>query len=122
VGFEKKLLLNSLQMTLEQVFREVRSMGGYCIPAHIDKVSFGLIGHLGFIPRNLNIAVAEVQDLQQAPQLADLQELQLVSSSDAHFLAEVGTRRSDLLMKEASFLELVMALEGKEGRRVVSIR
>jgi PHP family Zn ribbon phosphoesterase len=122
LGFEEKLLLNSLQMTLEQVFREVRSMGGYCIPAHIDKESFGLIGHLGFIPLNLNIAVLEVQDLQQAPQRADLQGLQLIASSDAHFLAEVGTRRSDLLMKEVSFLELLMALEGKEGRKVVSIR
>jgi PHP family Zn ribbon phosphoesterase len=122
LGFEEKLLLNSLRMTLEQVFREVGRLGGYCIPAHIDKESFGLIGHLGFIPRNLNIAVAEVQDPQKAPQLADLQELQLITSSDAHFLAEVGTRRSDLLMEDASFLELLMALEGKEGRRVVSIR
>jgi PHP family Zn ribbon phosphoesterase len=122
LGFEEKLLLNSLQMTLEQVFREVGSIGGYCIPAHIDKDAFGLISHLGMIPRNLNIAVAEVQDLQQAPQLADVKGLQLIASSDAHFLAEVGARRSDLLMKEASFFELLMALEGKEGRRVVSIR
>jgi PHP family Zn ribbon phosphoesterase len=122
LGFEEKLLLNSLRMTLEQVFREVGRLGGYCIPAHIDKESFGLIRHLGLIPLNLNIAVAEVQDLQQAPQRADLEGMQLITSSDAHFLAEVGTRRSDLLLREASFLELTMALEGKEGRRVVSIR
>lgn len=122
VGFEEKLLLNSLQMTLEQVFREVGRIGGYCIPAHIDKDAFGLIRHLGLIPRNLNIAVVEVQDLQQAPQLADLKGLQLIASSDAHFLAEVGARRFDLLMEEATFLEITMALEGKEGRRVVSFR
>jgi len=122
LGFEERLLLNSLQMTLEQVFREVGKLGGYCIPAHIDKESFGLIKQLGLIPLNLNIAVAEIQDLQQAPQLSELKGLQLIASSDAHFLAEVGARRSDLLLRETSFLELTMALEGKEGRRVVSIR
>jgi hypothetical protein len=34
----------------------------------------------------------------------------------------VGARRSDLLLRETSFLEITMALEGKEGRRVVSFR
>jgi predicted metal-dependent phosphoesterase TrpH len=121
VGFEERLLLNSLQMTLEQVFREVGNIGGYCIPAHIDKDAFGLISHLGIIPRNLNIAAVEVRDLRQAPQLADVKGLQLIASSDAHFLAEVGTRGTNLLMEEASFSEVLMALEGKEGRRVVSL-
>jgi predicted metal-dependent phosphoesterase TrpH len=122
VGYEERLLLNSLRMTLEQVFRAVGSIGGYCIPAHIDKDAFGLISHLGIIPSHLNIAVVEVRDLRQAPQRADVQGLQLIASSDAHFLAEVGTRGTDLLMEEASFSEMMMALEGKEGRKVVSLR
>jgi hypothetical protein len=77
---------------------------------------------LGIIPSHLNIAVVEVRDLRQAPQRADVQGLQLIASSDAHFLAEVGTRGTDLLMEEASFSEMMMALEGKEGRKVVSLR
>jgi predicted metal-dependent phosphoesterase TrpH len=120
--FEEKLLLNSVQMTVDQVFREVERRGGYCIPAHVDKGSFGIIGQLGFIPPSLNISIVEVHDLQKASQLSELEGLRYITSSDAHFLSEVGSRRTDLLIEEASFPELKLALEGKEGRRVVSLR
>ncbi len=121
LGFERKLLLNSVQMTVEQIFSEAERLGGYCLPAHVDKDSFALIGQLGFIPPNLHITAVEVQDLQRAQQLSELKGLQLVTSSDAHFLAEVGGKRSELFMEEASFPELTMALEGREGRRVLSL-
>jgi PHP family Zn ribbon phosphoesterase len=122
LGFEGKLLLNSVQMTVDQVFSAVERLGGYCVPAHVDKGSFGLIGQLGFIPSNLNINVVEVHDLQRASQLPELRNLHIITSSDAHFLAEVGGRSSDLLMEEASFPELKMALEGREGRGIVFLR
>lgn len=122
VRFEERLLLNSVQMTVDQVFSGVERLGGYCVPAHVDKGSFSLIGQLGFIPSNLNIAVVEVHDLQGASQLSELKGLQFITSSDAHFLSEVGSRRSNLLMGEVTFPELTRALEGREGRRIVSLQ
>ncbi|MBW2038590.1 MAG: PHP domain-containing protein [Deltaproteobacteria bacterium] len=122
LGFEEKLLLNSVQMTVDQVFKEVERWGGYCLPAHVDRGSFGLIGQLGFIPSNLNIVAVEVHDLHRADQLTELKGLRFITSSDAHFLSEVGGRRSDLLMEGVSFSELKMALEGRKGREIVSLR
>lgn len=122
VGFEEKLLLNSVQMTVDQVFSGVERLGGYCVPAHVDKGSFSLIGQLGFIPPNLKISVVEVYDPQKAKQLSELAGLRFITSSDAHFLSEVGSRRSGLLMGEVSFPELKRALEGREGREIVSLQ
>ena len=122
LGFEGKLLLNSVQMTVDQVFNEVERLGGYCIPAHVDKVSFGLIGQLGFIPSNLDIRVVEVYDLHRAKDLSQLKGMRFITSSDAHFLSEVGKRRSHLLMAEVSLAELKMALDGREGRGIVSLQ
>lgn len=119
LGFEEKLLLNSVRMTLEQVFGEVQRLGGYCVPAHADRNSFALLTQLGFIPPNLNIVVVEVHDLQRAQRLVALKDLQLITSSDAHFLSEVGRGKSHLIMDGISFAELKMAFEGRNGRRVI---
>jgi PHP family Zn ribbon phosphoesterase len=119
LGFERKLLLNSVRMTVDQVFGEVQRLGGYCVPAHTDKNSFSLLTQLGFIPPNLHIVIVEVHDLQRAQRLAALKDLQFITSSDAHFLSEVGKGKSHLIMDGISFAELQMAFEGRNGRRVI---
>jgi PHP family Zn ribbon phosphoesterase len=119
LGFEGKLLLNSVRMTVDQVFGEVQRLGGYCVPAHADRNSFALLTQLGFIPPNLNIVVVEVHDLQRAQGLVALKDLQFITSSDAHFLSEVGRGKSHLIMDGISFAELKMAFEGRNGRRVI---
>lgn len=119
IGFESKLLLNSIAMTVEEVFRDVRELGGYCIPAHVDKMSFGLIGQLGFIPPSLSIGVVEISDPAKADNLPALRGLRMITTSDAHFLVDIGSKVTRLLLKDATFDEIVMALEEREGRRLV---
>jgi len=118
-GFESKLLLNSIAMTIEEVFRNVRGLGGYCIPAHVDKMSFGLIGQLGFIPPALSIGVVEVSDMAKAKDLPSLQGRRIITTSDAHFLVDIGSKTTRLLLEDATFDEIVMALEEQDGRRIV---
>ena len=122
LGFEEKLLLNSVQMTVDQVFRKVEKLGGYCIPAHVDKSSFSLIGQLGFLPPSLDIKVVEVHDPQGARRSPALKGLRFITSSDAHLLSEIGGKRTNFLMEGPSFWELRMALEEREGRRIMSVQ
>jgi len=119
IGFEPKLLLASVAMTVEEVFRIVAGLGGYSIPAHVDRMSFSIIGQLGFIPPSLPIRVVEVFDLAKLHNLPSIQELHVITASDAHFLADIGGKTTRLLLGGATFDEIVMALEGSEGRKIL---
>jgi hypothetical protein len=121
-AFEPKLLLNSIEMTLDEVCRTVMAMGGLCIPAHADKNAFGIIGQLGFIPGDLDIVAVEVFDLARLEELPELQKTRIISSSDAHFLVDIGSKRTRFRMADTSFGELALALRGRDGRDILPIQ
>ncbi|MEJ2067892.1 MAG: PHP domain-containing protein, partial [Deltaproteobacteria bacterium] len=80
--FEEKLLINSLDLSLEEVVKDVAERDGICIPAHVDREAFSIIGQLGYIPPDLPIAAVEIIGDQR-----DMvpEQYAVVAASDAHF-------------------------------------
>jgi 3',5'-nucleoside bisphosphate phosphatase len=119
--FEERMLLNSLDLSLEDVFRRVEELGGIVIPSHFDKGSFSLISQLGFIPKGLELLALEIcrgkrlkENLPPMPP-----EIPRIVSSDAHFLEDIGQARTIFLLAEASLDEILLAFRNQEGRRIV---
>jgi 3',5'-nucleoside bisphosphate phosphatase len=115
--FEEKLLINSLDYSLEEVKRRVEELGGLVIPSHFDKGSFSLISQLGLIPAGLDLEAVEMTRgrISSVPGLA----VPRIVSSDAHSLTDIGSAYTVFLLAEPTLEELRLALRGQAGRRIV---
>jgi len=125
LGSLDRLLLTSTSLSVEEVVEGVNVTGGLCIPAHIDRPSYSLIGNLGFIPPNLQVAALEVSLKCQQNSFIRLhpeaERLKMVISSDAHWLDALGPPRTCFRLKELTWQEIRLALAGIEGREVVVV-
>jgi len=54
------MLLNSVELSLEQLRDLTCRHGGIIIPAHVDRPAFSLIANLGFVPPDLKPAALEI--------------------------------------------------------------
>ncbi|MGE5258106.1 MAG: PHP-associated domain-containing protein, partial [Hyphomicrobiales bacterium] len=76
----------------------------------------------GFIPPDLMIDGVEVSRrvaLSKARQvLPEIGKLPCISSSDAHFLKDIGTAHTVFSMAAATIAEIRLALRGEQGRRI----
>lgn len=113
--FEEKLLINSLDLSVEEVVRGVGDRGGICIPAHVDREAFSIINQLGYIPPELPIAAVEItrSHVGEAPE-----GYAVVTASDSHFLRDIGSKKTLFLLGAPTIAEIQQGLRGEEGRRV----
>jgi len=121
-GFNDRLLIGAVDLGLEEIVRAIHRLGGLCIASHVDRPSYSLLSQLGFVPPGVHLDGVEVSDPRWARGegkgiLKDL-GLPVVTSSDAHFLGDIGRRVSFFLMKAPTLEEIRMALQGKSGRSV----
>lgn len=116
VRHNDRLLIGATRLSLEEVVGTIHRLGGVAIAAHVDRPSFSVISQLGFIPEGLGLDAVEVcsDDLPALPQ-----DLAVVRSSDAHRLAEIGSRQTHFLVERPTASEIGMALWGIKGRRIV---
>ena len=96
-------------------------MGGISIASHIDCESFSIIGQLGFIPEGLSLDAVEVSPKCTQSEQAKYKNfgIPLVTSSDAHYLSDIGKSVTIFLLYALSLSEIVMAFQGVEGRKVI---
>ena len=119
-NFEERLLLNSLDLSLEEVKRRVEGHGGMVIPSHFDKGSFSLISQLGLIPEDMELEALETSHKTQFRSLGNISpRIPRIVSSDAHSLEDIGNARTIFLLAEATLAELRLAFRGEEGRKIV---
>lgn len=118
-GSENQLLLVSADLTLESVFEVVSVLGGVCIPAHVDRRSFGLLGVLGFVPESLDISAVEVSpNFPGDDGLSIPDSAATVRFSDAHTLSDLGNQFTTMWMEAPTVECLMQAFRGDGGRRV----
>lgn len=120
---DQRLLIGATTLSAERVVRLIHDCGGLAVASHVDRSGFGIFSQLGFIPDGLGLDALEVSRhsdfdrvRQKYPQTRDYT---LITSSDAHFLADIGTAATAMLMVEPSFDELRKALAGSENRAVL---
>jgi hypothetical protein len=119
-GREERLLFMASSHTLAAAVALIKRHGGIAVASHVDRRSFSVPGQLGVFPEDVVFDALEVS----APGvragrhlLFSSLGLPLVSSSDSHYLDDIGTGYTLLDVEKPSFDELVMALRGEGGRR-----
>ncbi len=90
---EKRLLLTSANVSLEQAFQKTNDLGGLLIPAHVDRKGFGLIETLGLVPQDIQIEALEISrhitPEKAYQEFSQLQGYPLLQNGDAHRLDEI---------------------------------
>ncbi|MBI4495769.1 MAG: PHP domain-containing protein [Deltaproteobacteria bacterium] len=119
LGFEERLLLNSVDLSLEEIISRVEERGGLTIPSHFDKGSFSLISQLGLIPQGLEVAALEVSRKERPGERSEVPGgFSWIVSSDAHRLEEIGSAWTVFRLAAPTLEELGLALRGQAGRRI----
>ena len=123
-GFNDRLLIGAVQISLAELVKQVHRLGGLSIASHVDRPSFSILSQLGFVPKDLNLDALEVSvhtDRESARKgIPGVEDCALLSFSDAHFLSDVGTASTSFLMEAPCVSEIRLALKEQEGRRVLS--
>jgi predicted metal-dependent phosphoesterase TrpH len=117
VGQNSRLLIGATTLTLEQIIDAIHQFAGLAVASHVDRQRFSLIGQLGFIPNGLKLDAVEVSNPSSAGQEYGYP---VVTSSDAHFLEDIGKNSTCFMIEEASLQEISKALRCELGRMVVS--
>ncbi len=113
VGYEPKLLVNSLDLGFNEAVALIRSFGGLPVPAHVDRETYGLIAQLGFVPHGLTFDLVEVL----AGVLPDgFGAAVAMCASDAHHPDQIGRRTTRFKMHGVSTNEMILAAKRIDGR------
>jgi len=116
VGTSHRLLVGATALSAEQIIDAIHERRGLAIASHMDRERFSLIGQLGFIPKGLHLDAVEVGQPSSAGRNYGYP---VITSSDAHFLEDVGKSFTNFLVEELSLDEIRMALRGSDGRQVL---
>ncbi len=111
LGFENRLLLNSVSWDLRTTAIKVKNYGGLLVASHIDADSFSISSQLGFLPEDIQFEALEVVG-DTTPWVK--YDLPLVKNSDAHYLKDFGKRYTEYQMDEIGFEGLKNALQKKQ--------
>jgi len=115
IGYEPKLLVNSLDLGFNEAVALVREYGGLPVPAHVDREAYGLMAQLGFVPEGVIFDLAETLT-GVLPE--GFGHAAAMCSSDAHQPEQIGRRTTIFKMKNASIHEMILASQGIDGRSV----
>lgn len=95
IGEVERLLLTATALSIYDVVKMVKEIGGICYPAHIDRPSNSIISSLGAIPPDLEIQNIEVsRHVNRSNYKATYPRLRVIQSSDAHYLGDIFERES----------------------------
>lgn len=122
LGENPRLLIGATQLSLVEIVKKVHQLAGICISSHVDRPSYSLIGQLGFIPPDLHLDAVEVSyrvPLDRAlTQVPGIKGYPCVTSSDAHFLHDIGKVWTEFVLAAPTVEEIRMALTGTDGRTI----
>ncbi|MGD9290495.1 MAG: PHP domain-containing protein [Desulfobacterales bacterium] len=123
IGENPRLLIGATRLGLHEIVKKTHALGGINICCHVDRPAYGIINQLGFIPEDLNLEGLEVSyriKLAEAAQIIPgIGNHSCVTSSDAHYLDDIGKASTVFQMAGPQLAELRLALAGKEGRKIV---
>jgi len=115
VDFNTRLLIGATTLSIETLVKEIHTLNGLAIAAHIDREGFGIIGQLGFIPPGLALDAVEVSYRGTIMEFCD-QGFPIITSSDAHRLEDIGRSSTQFLLEAATLPEIRKALNGEDRR------
>lgn len=94
IGKENRMLLLSVNLSINDVFNLVKKFNGIFMPAHIDQNSFSIISSLGFIPKDIEVKNVDYRSEDIVKKLIKNglinERIRRICSSDAHYLWEIN--------------------------------
>ncbi|HPH55916.1 MAG TPA: PHP domain-containing protein [Smithella sp.] len=122
-GLSDKLLIGATDVALNDLLTVVHHYHGLAIASHIDRESFSVLGQLGFIDDSIHFDALEISYAagirQTRERYADLKKYAFITSSDAHYLKDIGRATTKIMINEPTLSELKMAFSRENGRYVV---
>jgi PHP family Zn ribbon phosphoesterase len=120
IGELERMLLTATDISVDDIAIIVKKLGGLALPAHIDRPSFSLWSHLGFIPEYLGFIGVELtphlpRDKEQLKYL-EQKGLGVIISSDAHWLNQLQGSQTWAYVEQFNVEELSLAIKGEKGR------
>ncbi len=106
IGTEPRLLIQSLDLTIDELATLCRAHGGEPVPAHINRTSNSLINNLGFIPGEIDFRTVEIYRSLSMPEYIDTSAYHVLYSSDAHRLEDIFERDNFVSVTEKTVQSL----------------
>lgn len=106
IGEEKYLLSNATDISIEDAPKLVKSFGGVCFPAHIDRDSNGIISVLGTFPKTPDFSAFELhfkENVEKYVTKYGLSDKTVIVSSDSHSLSEIRDRENYFLFEDEPY-------------------
>jgi 3',5'-nucleoside bisphosphate phosphatase len=117
---EERLLIVSAEIGLDEAAEQVYALGGFAIPAHVDRKAFSLIANLGFVPPGFEALEISrhLKLVEAAARFPQVQGYPLIQSGDVHRLDEfLGV--CEFHMDAPTLSEIRMALKNTSDRTLV---
>lgn len=117
IGTIEHALIFSTTLTFEQTVSAVREIGGFVLPAHINRQSNGVLAMLGFIPEGMNFTTVEVSNDEAGTRFLetfkDKERYRIIRNSDAHQLMSISEREFYMELPDRNINTIFAYLEGK---------
>ena len=97
IGEDENLLSNATAITIDDVSELVNKFGGVCYPAHIDRMSNGIISILGTIPDDSEFTLYEIHSKDKIEKFSkeySIDKDRFIVSSDAHYLTDMRDKEN----------------------------
>lgn len=118
------LLITAINQSIDEIAKFVHDRGGVFIPAHVTRPMFSLVSQLGFIPPDLPADALELSKHTTYDEFVKghgrHNKLPIVRSSDAHYIADIGSVFTNLELETTRFEEFKLALKAIDGRRIIN--
>ena len=122
-GINNQLLIGATDLSLDTLIGYIHQFEGLAIAAHIDRESFSVLSQLGFIDDHADFDALEITPLtgfdQAKIKYSELSKYSFIVSSDSHYIKDIGSAFTRMLLSEPTFSELKMALKKQNGRYVM---
>ncbi len=114
LGFNEKLLIGAVDMTIEEVVDRIHKLNGLAIASHVDREAYSIIGQLGLIPDTLKLDALEISPnvtiAEARKKFPEYGQYKFIQNSDAHFIDDVGKCVTEFQLETPTFDELRKAL------------
>jgi PHP family Zn ribbon phosphoesterase len=120
--FNNRLLIGASTLSVSDVVNTIHSLEGLAIASHVDREGFSITGQLGFIPPGLGLDALEISSAMTYEEAKDKFDpvFPLTTSSDAHFLEDIGRAATTFYIKNASTEEIKKAFLNRDGRKIIN--
>lgn len=109
-GYEDKMLLTAIKLSIEQAKAYTQKLKGIAIPAHIDRNSNSIISNLGFVPEELGFRTLGLSKNAKKEKLLEdnsyLKKYNFIVNSDAHYLQDIFERKTYVDLNSKNIDEL----------------